>query len=127
MENPKIHVKFDENILQVRFDDNTIIKAEDLAAIYDFANKRSNGKPYCAIFEATNHYEVTDDALDYLSNNPNNKYILAKAYIIDHKEVEVKTRLHLLFDNPALKPFVFKTHEEGMDYLRDRIRMKSHS
>ena len=126
MKNPKTHVKFDENILQVRFDDNAIINAESLAEIYDFANEKSGGIPYCALFEASNHSEVTDDALEYLSNNPNNKNILAKAYIVDHKEVEVKTRLHLLFDNPALKPFVFKTHEEGMEYLRDRIKMQTH-
>ncbi len=126
MKNPKTHVKFENNILQVRFDDNAIIDAETLSEIYDFANKNSNGIPYCALFEASNHYEVTDDGLEYLVNNPNNKYILAKAYIIDHKEVEVKTRLHLLFDQPALKPFVFKTREEGLEYLADRLKMHLH-
>ena len=121
MKNPKIHVKFDENILQVRFDDHAEINAKDLAAIYDFANRQSNNIPYCVLFEASNHYEVTDDALEYMSDNPNNKNILAKVYIVNHKEAEVKTRLHLLFDNPVLKPFVFRSYDEGMEYLRDRL------
>ena len=126
MKNSKIHVRLNENILQVKFDDNAVINANDLAEIYDVANNKAS-IPYCVLFEASNRYEVTDDALEYMANNPNNKNILAKVYIVDHKEAEVKTRLHLLFDNPALKPFVFKNHEAGMEYLRDRIRMKSHS
>ena len=127
MKNSKIHVKFEDQILQVRFDDGAVINADDLGEIYEFANKNSGGKLYCTLFEASNHYEVTDDAIEYMVNNPNNKNILSKVYIVNNKETEVKTRLHLLFDNPALKPFVFKSHAEGMEYLYDRLKMQEHS
>ena len=127
MKNPKIKATFNDRIIEVWFDDDAVINSDDLEEIYDFANRQSKGEQYCILFEASKSYEVTDDALEFMANNPHNKNILAKVYIVDHKEAEVKTRLHLLFDHPSMKPFVFKTHDAGMEYLRDRIKEHAHS
>lgn len=127
MKNPKVQVDFRDGIMHVIFENNAIIDADTLAEIYEYANRASGSIPYGILFEAKDHYDVTDDGIAYISSNPSNKNVIAKVYVVDHKEVEVKTRFHLLFDHPALKPFVFKTYEEGMEYLRDRIKTHAHS
>jgi predicted AAA+ superfamily ATPase len=121
MKNSKIEASFADRILIVKFLDNAVIDVADLQEIYTFGNARSEGKTYCIMFEADAHYEVTEAAISYLSNNPNNKNVLAKAYILSTKESEIKTKLHLRFDNPVLKPFTFKTSSEGKNYLKDII------
>ena len=46
---------------------------------------------YC--LRQNNHYELTEDAVEYIANNPSNKYILAKVYILNTKEAVVKTKI----------------------------------
>ena len=121
MKNPKIVVSFEHRILLVKYLENAIITDEDLKEIYSLAEVKAKWKPYCIMFEALNHYEVTEDAITYLSNNPHNKNILAKAYVINTKEAELKTKFHFLFDNPALKPYTFKNSEDAKKYLVDVI------
>ncbi|MGZ4060027.1 MAG: hypothetical protein ACXVPU_13415 [Bacteroidia bacterium] len=98
MKNSKIDMLFEDRILTVKFLDDAVIDVADLQEIYTFGNTRSQEKPYCIMFEARAHYEVTEAAISYLSNNPN-----------------------LRFDNPVLKPFTFKTSSEGKNYLKDII------
>jgi hypothetical protein len=74
------------------------------------------------LFEATGKYEVTEDAIPFITDNPYQASIIAKAYIINTSEAEQKTKLHLLFDHPALKPYTFKTAGEGMDWLMSQIK-----
>lgn len=101
----------------MKFLDNVIITADDLNEIYSFANEKANGKSYGVVFEAENHYVVTESAIKYIINNPNNINVLAKAYVINTKEAELKTKHHLFFDNPSLKPYTFKTLETAIKWL----------
>jgi len=117
MQNSNIKVSFENRILYVKLLDNVVVTAEDLNEIYSFANERANGKPYGVIFEAVNHYKVTGPAVEYIVNNPNNEHVLAKAYVINTKEAEIKTKAHLLFDNPSLKPFTFSTPEIALKWM----------
>lgn len=118
MKNSNIKVSFESRILSVKFMDYAVIEGEDLKEIYSFANEKANGMPYGVVFEAVNHYEVTDSAIKFILNNPNNVNVLAKAYVINTEEAYQKTKHHLFFDNPALKPFTFKTTEKAIKWLK---------
>jgi hypothetical protein len=117
MNNAKISVSFENRILSVTYLDNAIVDIPDLQEIYRFATSRAAGKSYCVVFEALNHYEVTEEAVQYMADNPANKHILAKAYVVNTKESNLKTKLHLTFDKPALKPNVFETNKEAINWL----------
>ena len=121
MKNPKIETHFEDNILSVKFLDNAVIEDTDIEQIYKFGDKKADGKPYCIIFEPENHYNVTEDAVEYIVNNPYDKNIIAKAYIVNSKEAEMKSRAHLAFDHPSLKPFTFKTYAEGKNWLLSKM------
>jgi len=122
MNNKKIEVTFGQQILVVRFLDGAFIEEKDLREIYEYGNQKANGKPYGILFEAVNHYSVAEDAIEFIANNPYSKDIIAKAYIIDTKEAELKAKAHLSFDHPSLKPFTFKTIEEGCAWLFSKLK-----
>jgi hypothetical protein len=124
MKNSKIEASFENRILSVRFLNGATIEDTDLQEIYEFGNQNANGLSYGIIFEPEDHYTVTEDAIDYISDNPYNKNIIAKAYVVNTKEAEVKTRMHVLFDHPSLKPFTFKTLSEGRSWLQGEISKK---
>ena len=117
MKNSKIQASFDNKILIVTFLDGAIIDIDDLIEIYSFANERANGKRYGALFEALNHYVVTDSAIEFIKENPYNVNVLAKAYITNSDEAERKLKAHLLFDHPQLRPYTFKTRETALKWL----------
>ena len=119
MKNSKIEASFENKILSVNFLENAIIDVSDLQEIYAFANEKANGKTYGVIFQAIGHYEVTEDAIKDMADETNNTNVVAKVYIINTKEAERKTKLHLLFDEPELKPNMFKTFEEGISWLKN--------
>jgi len=121
MKNPKINASFDNRILTVTYLDGAHIDVADLEEIYQHGKAKAGGKPYCILFEATDHYDVTEEAIYYISNNPYEKDILAKAYIVNSQESDIKTKLHLLFDHPHLKPFVFKTRNEAKFFLMEAL------
>ena len=121
MKNSKIEASFSNRILAVRFMQNAVINADDLKEIYSYANIKSGGRRYGVLFESGSHYEVGDDALEYIADNPNNIHVIAKAYVLENKEAEIKTKLHIIFDHPALKPFTFSTHEEAVSWLMNAI------
>jgi hypothetical protein len=121
MKNSKIEVSFENRILHVIFKDDATIEASDLKEIYEYGNQKSEGNFYGVIFESINHYNVTEEAIDYIINNPYSKNILAKAYVVNTKEAEMKTRAHLAFDHPALKPFTFKTLVEAKYWLQTSL------
>jgi hypothetical protein len=120
--NPNIDTTFDKGILHVKFLNNAVVTEKDLQEIYAYGTKCSNALPYCSLFEALGNYEVKEDALAYINKNPHNIFILAKAYVMNTKEAERKIRLHLIFDNPALKPFTFMTAEEAKAHLLEVMR-----
>jgi hypothetical protein len=120
--NPNIDTTFEKGILHVKFLNNAVICERDLQEIYQYGTKCSNALPYCSLFEAFGHYEVKEDALAYINKNPHNIFILGKAYVMNTKEAEQKIKLHLIFDNPALKPFTFHTAEEAKQYLQGIMR-----
>ncbi|MFL5766156.1 MAG: hypothetical protein ACJ77K_19585 [Bacteroidia bacterium] len=119
MKNPKILVSFVDRILHVKFLNKAVISADDLHEFYGFGVKEANGKKYCVIFEAEGHYDVTEECIELMTNNPYNVQLLAKAYVINSLEAETKTKLHIRFDRPDLKPVSFKRYEEGRKWLNN--------
>jgi hypothetical protein len=122
MKNHKIEASFESKILSVKFLDNAVIDVADLEEIYEYGNAAAKGNPYGIIFEPVNHYEVTEEAVEYIVDNPHIKEIIAKAYVINSKESEMKNRTHLAFDHPTLKPFTFKTYTEGRNWLLSKLK-----
>ncbi len=122
--NPNIDTTFDKGILHVKFLENAIVTPTDLQEIYSYGTKCSNALPYTSLFEAFGKYEVTEEALEYINKNPHNIFILAKAYVLNTKEAAKKIKLHLIFDNPKLKPFTFNTAEEAKAYLKGVLNKK---
>lgn len=121
MKNEYIQASFENRILSVTLLNNVVVTDEDLMEIYSFANERANGKQYGVIFEAIDHYKITEPAINYMVNNPNNIYVLAKAYVINTEEAATKTKFHLLFDQPQLRPFTFKSKETALKWLTSVI------
>ncbi len=121
MKNSKIEVVFEDQILSVKFLDNVVIESSDIEELYEFGDQEAGAKPYCIIFEPENHYNVTEDAIEYIVDNPHTKNIIAKAYVVNSKEAEMKNRLHLAFDHPSLKPFSFKSYTEGKNWLLSKL------
>lgn len=121
MKNAYIQASFENSILSVTLLDNVVVTAEDLMEIYAFANDKAKGSSYGVLFEAVNHYKVTEPAIEYMVNNPNNIYVLAKAYVVNTAEADAKTKFHLLFDKPQLRPFTFKTRETALKWLRSIV------
>lgn len=120
--NLNIDTTFEKGILHVKFLNNAVVTERDLQEIYQYGTKCSNALPYCSLFEAFGEYEVREDALAYINKNPHNIFILAKAYVMNTKEAEQKIKLHLIFDNPDLKPTTFHTVEDAKDYLKGIMR-----
>lgn len=117
MKNANIEVTFENRILSVKLLDNVVITGDDLEEIYSFADEQSGKKPYGVIFEAVNHYKVTESGISFIFNNPHNVNVLAKAYVLNTQEAEIKTKAHLVFDNPALRPYTFKTTGIALKWL----------
>jgi hypothetical protein len=118
MKNKKIKVSFEDEVLDVKYLENAVISSEDIKEIYSYGNSESNGKMYCIMFEPLGKYQVTEEAIQYMVDNPDNKNILEKVYVINSEEAETKTKSHLLNDKPKLIPQTFKTAESGKKYLR---------
>lgn len=122
MENGNIVATFEHSILTVKFLENAKIELEDVKEIYDYANNWANGKPYCILFDALHHFEVSEDAIDYISDdNPDDTHILAKAYVISSKEAQLKIKAHLRFDHPKLQPRIFFMVEEARKWLESVV------
>jgi hypothetical protein len=121
MRNSSILYSFENRILLISFLENAEISRYDLEEIYGYANAMSQGKRYGVLFEAFGHYTVNEDALEYMAHNPNNKNVIAKAYVIDSKEAKTKTSLHLIFDRPELKPFTFPDKESALQSLHRAV------
>ena len=126
MKNSKIDARFENQILVVKFAENALVDLNDMKEIYAFADKMAAGKSYGTLFESAGHYELSEEAVQYISENPSNKYILGKAYVVNSKESETKTKFHLLFDHPSVKPFVFKTAAGGMAWLKTLVDKAGH-
>ena len=116
MKNSKINASFESGILTIKFADGASLNVSDLKEMYAFGEKESKGQAYCILFEALGHYETSEEAIEFLSDN-SGRNILAKAYVINRKETEIKTKLHLLFDAPSIIPQTFATEKEGRMYL----------
>lgn len=121
MKNPGIQATFENRILTVKFHGNALIDAEDLEEVYGFADRFSNGKPYGVLFIANSHYEVTDEALEYMTRNPHNKNVLAKAYVVNAQELKTKVKLPLTFDKHRLQAFTFSDRNEAQSWLNKAI------
>ncbi len=120
MKNGKIKTSFENRILTIKFFEGASLDVDDLKEMYGFAEKESGGKAYCVLFEALGTYDVSEEAIEYLSDN-SGRNILAKVYVISLKETEIKTKLHLLFDAPSIIPKTFATEQEGRQYLLELI------
>jgi len=125
MKNAAIIATFEHSILSIRFLENAKIELEDVKEYYAYGNMWAHGNPYCILFEAVGHYEVSEDAVEYFSvDNPSDTQILAKAYVMgDNKEAQVKTNAHIRFDQPNIKPNVFKTHLDARNYLNSVVKL----
>jgi hypothetical protein len=122
MENGNIVAKFEHSILTVQFLENAKIEIEDVKELYDYANKWANGRPYCVMFDALHHFEVSEEAAEFISNgNPNDEHVLAKAYVISTKEAQLKAKTHLAFDHPRVEPKLFFMVEEARKYLEEVV------
>jgi hypothetical protein len=125
MRNSHISVSFENHILHVNFLNHARVDVIDLVEVYTYASKKAAGHPYCVIFESSGSYEITDEGLYYLSNNPNSINVLGKAYVTNNKGDHLKTKLPLLFDKPELKPPVFNTLTEGKAWLEKILRERA--
>lgn len=117
MPNERILYSFENSVLLVSFLKDAVVTGANLEEIYAFARSCAKGKRYGLLFEAFGHFTITEDALEYLGENPNNKHIIAKAYVIDSKEERTKIKLHIIFDKPELKPFTFPDKESALQWL----------
>jgi hypothetical protein len=88
-----------------------------------FAKERSYGKPFCILFDPpAKMFNTSDEALQYVIDNPENLPILAKAYIVRSKEMQMAAKLHMSIDHPKIKPHFFESEEAARDFLRNELK-----
>lgn len=104
--------------MEVTYLHGAAISAEDIKEIYDYGSQQAGGEKYGILFVACGEYEVEEDALQYIVNNPKHDEITAKVYIISHQEAKVKTKLHIVSDKPTLIPNTFESIEDGRMFLK---------
>lgn len=117
MQNERILHSFENSVLLISFLKDAVVTRANLEAIYEFANRSANGKRYGVLFEAFGPYTVEEGALEFITRNPHNKNVIAKAYVVDTKEAKMKTSLHVIFDKPEIKPFTFPDKQNALQWL----------
>lgn len=115
--NKKLEIKFENKILFIKFIDGMLIGLEDIKSVYAYGEKASNNENFCILFDASTPFEVTEEVVDFISCSENNEMIIAKAYVVNNKENEIKAKLHMAFDKPDKKPKIVKTLTEGTEWL----------
>ena len=122
IQNIKMIVSFDQQILSIKFVEEVTIGAIDLQKIYAYGNEKSNGLPYCILFNYSSNFDLTESALEYALNYTYDIPILAKAYVVTTKEKINRVRLHLSMDNPFIKPTIFESEEEAIEWLQSFLK-----
>jgi hypothetical protein len=123
IQNKKVFVSFDEGILHVKFLENAQVNLVDAKTVFHFAKERSHGQPFCVLFDPSGSmFNTTDDALKYVTENPDNFPILGKAYIVRNKIMAAAAKLHLLFDSPKIKPHFFESETAARIFLKNLLK-----
>ncbi|MFL5765922.1 MAG: hypothetical protein ACJ77K_18395 [Bacteroidia bacterium] len=125
MKNDKIQFSFHDGVLHVIFLDQAIVRALDLETIYMFGTQAAGGQMYAALFEVRGDYEVTDDGVEFIKNNPHNENVIAKAYVADVIPADEKTKARFMQDDPDFRPFIFESVIAGEKWLREQLGKKA--
>jgi hypothetical protein len=123
IQNKKVFVSFDEGILFVKFEEDAEVNLADAKTVFQFARERSHGRPFCVLFDPSGSmFKATDEALKYVTENPDDHPIVAKAYIVRSKLMAAAAKLHLLFDSPKLKPHFFESESAARAFLKNALK-----
>jgi len=118
LQHDKAIVTFEERILWIKFNNGIDIEISDLKEIYSFAAEKSNGKSYCVLYDTSGTFNLKEEVVEYVANNSGNEPIMAKAYIVNSEDHKAKARLHLVFDQPKIKPNIFGSKKEAVTWLQ---------
>jgi hypothetical protein len=118
LQHPKAIITFEQDILWIRFYHGIDIEVSDVKEIYRFALEKSEGKPFCVLFDTAGTDMLREDVVEYVARNPDAIPIKAKAYITGTADHQAKARLHMAFDKPAIKPGIFTNEKEALEWLQ---------
>lgn len=117
----KIQVSFNNDILSIRFIENSIIEVEDIIYLYCYALEKSKGKPYGVLFDTFSKHELTEEAILYFARSSSIHNVVAIAYI--SKDLISKIRLNLLkiFERPEVNIKLFSEERTGEEWLQKEM------
>ena len=118
----KTRLAFSEGILSIRFVENAIVDVEDVIYIYCYGIQKSQGKPYCVLFDSSSHHEFTEEAIVYFAGSRHLNNVIAMAYISKNLISKIRLNLLLIFEKPPVKPKIFVEENQGYQWLRQQVK-----
>jgi hypothetical protein len=115
----KVHLEFADQIFYIKYNQGATVDETDLREIYDWAEKRSKGKPYGVVFDHSNNYTTTQDGSDFIAHNIHDQDIVGKAIINKDKDFHPRS-----FDTAAIKPKLFDTKEQALVWIASLLAKK---
>ena len=117
----KTQLSFNDNILNIKFLENTIIEVEDVIYVYCYAAEKAKGKPYGVVFDTYSKHELTEEAILYFANSSQIHNVIAMAYI--SKDLISKIRLSLLkiFEKPVIEIKSFSEERSAREWVEKKI------
>jgi hypothetical protein len=107
--------------LYLKFAEESIIDVEDIIYIYCYGVDHSKGKPYGILFNSSSKHELTEEAVIYLADHSKSNNLAAIAYISQSLLSKIRLSLLLIFENPRIKPKVFREEAPAIVWLQQQI------
>lgn len=122
LNHPKAIVTFEQQILWIKFNNGIEIDVKDMKEIYDFAMNHSGGNGFAVLFDSAGTEMLKEEVVEFVAKNPDKVPIRAKAYITETVDHQTKARLHMAFDQPQVRPGIFSSKKEAVQWLQEQMK-----
>lgn len=118
----KTKLSFSDNILQVKFQQNTVVEVEDVVFIFCYARQQSKRKPYGVLFDSSSTHEFSEDAITYFAESGYLSDVVAIAYISRSVLSKIRLKLLMIFERPPVRPKMFTDKPTALMWLREQVQ-----
>jgi hypothetical protein len=123
LQHQKAIVTFEQGILWIKFNTGIDIEVKDIQEIYNFGTEKSKGLPYCVLFDSAGTFDLREEVVEFVADNASSAPIKAKAYVVQPGDQMTKARLHLAFDRPKVRPGIFASKKEAVNWLQSAMKI----
>jgi len=107
----------DDRILHIKFFKGAVVTLEKVIEYYAVSNKLLDGKKALVLIDASEDYEITDDAKKYGQSDEAMKSRIAIAYVTNSITNKLMFNLYLKFYKPRVPLQMFSTKEKALKWL----------